>query len=1115
MRVFLCRSTWLLAIVFWATFLRAQDACVHHDLKVVLDPAERHISVIDSITLPQNSPREMPFVLHGGMKPVSSSSGVRIVRQAKRQGAVPLVSYKIILPPKVNTFVISYEGTIYHPVKRGAKEQARGFQTTPGIISTEGVYLSASSAWYPVFASTLVTFDLEVKLPESWDAVSQGVRALHDRGALSTVVCWKSPEPQESIFLIAAQFTEYVRPAGPVQAMAFLRSPDRGLADKYLDATVRYIAMYEKLIGPYPYKKFALVENFSETGFGMPSFTLLGPTVIRLPFIVNTSYPHEILHNWWGNGVYPDYEKGNWCEGITTYLADHLLREQRGGGVEYRVATLQKYANYVRGNKDFPLIQFRSRHDTSTEAIGYGKSLMFYHMLRLELGDDVFKKGLREFYRKYKFRLATFDDIRTTLESVSGKDLKHEFEQWVTRAGAPRLKVGKPAVSLEKDQFVLTALLEQTQPGEAYRLKIPVAVTLEGRPRAFQTTIEMNGKRQEIKLVLPARPLRLDVDPEFDLFRRLDREEVPPAISLALGARKMLVVLPSAADERLLQAYRTFAQSLARSGPDEVEVKLDTEIAELPNDCALTIIGWENRYLANVVASLAGYDVEVNKEAVRINRSTISRKDHCFVLTTRLPDNRDVALSLIAADLPESLPGLATKLPHYHKYSYLAFMGTEPANVAKGRWPVVASPMTVFPPAGGGETARAEMGKLAPRKPLADLDPIFSKERMMQTVRFLSSDDLGGRGFGTPGLDKAAEYVAQEFKEAGLLPAGGKEGSFFQNWEDVGGDPARAATMKNVVGVIPGAKPEMKTQSVVVGAHYDHLGLGWPDTRDKAPGKIHPGADDNASGVAVLIELARGLAKGPRPDRTIVFVAFTGEEAGKRGSKYYVANEKRYPARDCIGMVNLDTVGRLGKNKLLVLGAGSAREWVHVFRGVGFVTGVDIETVSAELDSSDQKSFQDAGVPAVQLFSGPHLDYHRSTDTADKIDADGLVKVASVTKEIVVFLAGRKKPLSATAKSPNTAEPSPKVRRKASLGTIPDFAYSGKGFRLSGTAPGSPAEAAGLKQGDVIIKINNTAIESLKDFSDVLKTLKPGDKISITSLRKKKKITTEAVLVGR
>jgi Zn-dependent M28 family amino/carboxypeptidase len=306
----------------------------------------------------------------------------------------------------------------------------------------------------------------------------------------------------------------------------------------------------------------------------------------------------------------------------------------------------------------------------------------------------------------------------------------------------------------------------------------------------------------------------------------------------------------------------------------------------------------------------------------------------------------------------------------------------------------------------------------------------------------------------------------------------------------------------------------MQGQSVVVGAHYDHLGLGWPEAREGRKGKVHPGADDNASGVAVLIELARVLAKAPQPDRTIVFVAFSGEEAGKRGSRHYVASAKNFLADKCIGMVNLDTVGRLGKGKLLVLGAGSAQEWVHIFRGAGFVTGVDIETVSQELDSSDQKSFQEKGVPAVQLFSGPHSDYHRVTDTFDKIDAEGLVKVASVAKEAVEYLAGRSEPLSGTGKAaaiPATT----KSERKVSLGTIPDFAYEGKGFRLSGVMPASPAEAAGMQEGDVIIKINTVPVSGLKDFSDILKTLKPGDRVSILFLRAGKERKVEAVVKER
>ncbi len=291
--------------------------------------------------------------------------------------------------------------------------------------------------------------------------------------------------------------------------MAFLRTPDEGLAAKYLDATTRYIAMYSDLIGPYPYKKFALVENFWETGFGMPSFTLLGPTVVRLPFIINTSYPHEILHNWWGNSVYPDYRTGNWSEGLTAYLADHLMKEQQNAGAEYRMNTLQKYADYVRGSRDFPLTQFRSRHSASSEAIGYGKALMFFHMLRQELGDEAFVRGLRDFYRKNKFHVASFDDLAASFTAVSGKDLSAGFAQWVTRTGAPQLRISRPVAAEDKAGFLLSAILEQTQQENAYRIQVPVAVTLEGQEQAFQSTVEMTGKRTELKLRLTSRPLRL------------------------------------------------------------------------------------------------------------------------------------------------------------------------------------------------------------------------------------------------------------------------------------------------------------------------------------------------------------------------------------------------------------------------------------------------------------------------------------------------------------------------------------------------------------------------------------------------------------------------------
>jgi aminopeptidase N len=1120
----------LILVLFSPALLQASES-IHHDLTVSISPAEHSLIATDAITVPPDR-KNLRFTLHAGLKPSPLDPKVHIRKEAALRGPVPLESFVVTLPASVSTFSIRYAGAIYHPVEPVGKEQARGFDQTAGTITTDIVYLAGSASWYPRFETDFVTFTLAVKLPAKWDCVSQGSRSLHEQAGTFARVRWESPEPQEEIYLIASRFAEYEKRSGTLSAMVFLRGPDDGLANKYLDATVRYIAMYDKLIDPYPYKKFALVENFWETGFGMPSFTLLGPTVLRLPFIINTSYPHEILHNWWGNSVYPVYEQGNWSEGITAYLADHLMQEQQGKGADYRLNTLQKYADYVLGGRDFPLTQFTSRHSPATEAVGYGKALMFFHMLRLELGDKAFIAAIRDFYLRNKFHYAAFADLEKSFETVSGKDLSLEFSQWVTRTGAPELRLSEARSEKNGESYVASARLDQVQPGTAYRLRIPVAVTLEGRERAFQTVVDMNDKKLSLSLVVPLRPLRIDIDPEFDVFRRLDRDETPPAISQALGAKKMLVVLPSSAAREPLRAYEAFAKILSESGPDEVQVRLDSELNALPADRAVTLLGWENRFLEKALPAWKGYDVAFSETGVKIGKTAIAKSNHALVLAARNPVNKDTALMFIAADRPGSLPGLARKLPHYHKYSYLAFEGDEPANVAKGRWQVVDSPMTAFFPGMDGTASRVEMGKLAPREALASLPPVYSEERMMETVKFLSSDNLNGREIGTPGIEKASEYIAKKFEEAGLKP-GGDNGSWFQEWEEPnpaqspfskgGGKDVTPLTkggkggffLKNVIAVIPGKKKEWAGQSVVIGAHYDHLGLGMTIGRPEDRGTVHPGADDNASGVAVLLELARVLKESLDPDRSIVFVAFTGEEEGKLGSSFYVKNEKRYPASKSIGMVNLDTVGRLGRNKLLVLGAGSAAEWVHIFRGAGFVTNVDLETVSEELDSSDQKSFQEAGIPAVQLFSGPNLDYHRPSDTADKIDPAGLVKVASVVREAVEYLAGREGPLSSTLKPGAAARTAPATERKVSLGTIPDFAYSGKGLRISGVAAGSPAEAAGLKEGDVIVKVNSSAIANLRDFSDILKTLKPGDKVSIMFSREGRDRTVETEVRGR
>ena len=1110
---------------------------INHDLKIKLQPDSHQLEVVDKITLPDVSTRTEPllFTLHHGLNPEALDKGTILRRNSGAEADrffsnnpslqnsnIKMELFEVKLPSGTSQFTLKYAGEIFHPVEEYGEEYARSFSVSPGIISPEGIFLSGSTFWYPHFVNELVTFRMDVELPAGWSSVSQGSRTKHDTSANSRRDVWMIEKPQEEIYLISSEFTEYGQAAGAVEAMAFLRQPDPQLAQKYLDTTAQYLEMYRKLLGQYPYSKFALVENFWETGYGMPSFTLLGSKVIRFPFILHSSYPHEILHNWWGNGVYTDYEKGNWAEGLTTYLADHLIKEQQGAAVEYRRSVLQKYTNYVtvNKNKDFPLTEFRSRHSAATEAVGYGKTMMLFHMLRRQLGDQVFIKSLNQFYRKYKFKVASFDDVATTFNNVTDDPLKPMFEQWVKRGGAPSLQVSQAVAKPKGDGYVLSATVEQTQEAAPYRLKLPIAVHMEGVANAYQTSIDIDTDKYHLDLRFPARPVLLDVDPEFDVFRTLDHNETPPAMSQVFGAEQVLVVLPAAASEPIRLGYSDLANSWQKGRSVQLDIRLDNELAELPADRAVWLFGWENRFRHIIKKALSDYDFVDKEETVYIESTEMRRGQHSIVVMARHPSNSAHALAWLATDNVSAMPGLGRKLPHYNKYSYLGFTGDEPTNVFKGQWPVVNSPMSIVVSQSDEKEVEPTVAKLAPRAALAQLPPVFSETRMLRDIEYLASDELEGRGLGTPGLDKAADYIAKQFSDAGLQPCVDGTDDYFQTWtEEVDMPDREVVTIKNVIGVIPGTNPQWAGQSLVIGAHYDSHGLGWPDCLAGNEGKIHPGADDNASGISVLLEFARLIGKNCQPERTIVFAAFSAEEAGKLGSLHYIRQAKKYPASKTMAMINIDTVGQLGKDALTIFGTHSAREWVHILRGSGYVTGVPIKQSTLDTGNGDEKSFLDAGVPSVHFFSGARDNYHRPTDTADRIDTAGLVKTAAVLKEVVEYLAARPEPLTSTltgAKdSPAEQKKSLHTKRQVVLGTVPDFAYTGKGVRLDGVMPDTPAVEAGLQEGDVVTRIGDTAIEDLQTFSAVLKALQAGSEITIVFMRDNVELSVTTKVVAR
>jgi len=1107
----MCKLQWFkfgLVCLLWIPWVAT--AQVHHKLDVTLKPDTAAIEVRDTITLPEGHSSSLTFALHPALQlqlqdeeakltelPATDSSHLSPMNQSL--GIVPR-RYRVDLPPGNNRFTLQYSGSIVHALQSRGEEYARSFQETQGIISPQGVFLSGASVWYPHIDDALMTFDLEVRLPEAWKSMSQGeyLDTLPDDGSTPTDR-WRATSAQEEIYLIAGPFTAYSSVDQGVTAMVLLREADAALAQKYLDTTHEYIELYDSLIGPYPFKKFAMVENFWETGYGMPSFTLLGSRVIRFPFILHSSYPHEILHNWWGNSVYVDYDSGNWAEGLTSYLADHLIKEQRGAGGEYRRNILQKYTDYVSRQGDFPLTAFRSRHSARTEAVGYGKTLMLFHMLRRQLGDDAFKQALQAFYQQNRFKVAGFSDVQTSFTAVASKPLDDFFDQWVQRTGAPQFRLSNTHVEPEGHSYRLTAVIEQTQPGPAYTLQLPVAVHLDNVEKAYQTRVAIKNRRQKLALTLSARPVKLEVDPEFDVFRRLHRNEIPPAISQAMGAGQVLLVLPDRAPAELKLAYRELADRWQRENPGQIDIVSDATVQVLPNDRAVWLFGWKNSLRPQLNAALRAYDFVQTGDNVRIAGTTLTAQAHSLAVLGRQPNAPDRALGWLAANSAAALPGLARKLPHYGRYSYLGFTGTEPDNVLKGQWPVVNSPMSIRVVQDDGAPVRYDAASLAPRKALVMPAEPFSVERMQQDIAFLADPGLAGRGLGTVELGRAAAYVAEQFKAAGLQP-GGDDNSYYQVWQQQVDALDARVTLQNVVAVLPGSDSRYAGQSLVVGAHYDHMGRGEHSSRREDRGNIHPGADDNASGVTLMLEMARSLKGSPMP-RTVVFVAFTGEETGLLGSRHYIRRTHTYPTDSIIAMLNLDTVGRLGKRPLIVFGTDTADEWVHIFRGAGYVSGVTIKTVADDFGSSDQTVFIEAGVPAVQFFSGNHEDFHRPGDTLDKLDYEGLTRVARVLNETVRYLGERPEPLNSslrvTAKSKTTQSSS----RRVNFGTVPDFTYTGDGVRLDDVRAGTPAALAGLRTGDIIVAVNEGPVKGMRAYSDALKKLNPGDEIRLRFLR--------------
>lgn len=526
---------------------------------------------------------------------------------------------------------IKYEGVFKNP-------------SSSNMIDKDGV--SLTGVWYP-HLDILCIYNLTAKFPQGFEAVSEAENIKKVQEKSYVTFNFDFPHPLEHLHLIASdKFAVTEERYKDTYIYSYFFKEDNHLSKNYIEYAEKYIGMYESLISELPYKRFAIVENPLPTGYSMPTFTLLGQSVVRLPFIVETSLGHEILHQWFGNYVYIDFDKGNWAEGLTTYLADHLYEELKGNGWQYRKNILIGYQSYVKPGKDFPLTEFRERSDNLSQSIGYGKCAMVFHMLKNTVGEQNFYKSLKDFINRDRFRRATWDDIKTVFEKNYHGNLDWFFNQWLNRKGLPELEIKNTNLKVDKGKLQLTFDIHQK--GGKYKLYIPVSIYYSNNIKT-QKVLSISNEKETFEFHLENEPLNLVIDENYDVPRKLSKSEFPPVISRLLGEEGIIFVLPENKRDKYESLIKSFEEKkITIKSPEE------TKYQDIKSN-SLVIFDRENPLINRPYGKLdmagGGFSVIVKEN----------------------PWNDERVVATVHAESKEEVELAYGKIFHYGKYSILAF----------------------------------------------------------------------------------------------------------------------------------------------------------------------------------------------------------------------------------------------------------------------------------------------------------------------------------------------------------------------------------------------------------------------------------------------------------
>ena len=673
----------LLGIFVLAAVSQAAGIRAHHTLQIELFPATGKLTGIDEIAIKSAAVRVLEFYISERVTQLKVE-----VNQKSRNFNFENGRIKLTLEPQEQSsdllVTIYYAGIFDDPVPvRPVNADNPGYGVT-ATISEKGSFLLAGAGWYPELAGSQATYRLKVSAPAGLIAVTAGRSLGHKTDQGQTESTWEVDYPVEGLSLSVARYVVETKTVGNVTAATYLLPANQDLAQSYLEATVGYIKLYSDLFGPYPFQKFAVVENFFPTGFGFPSYTLMGGRVLRLPFIVHTSLGHEIAHCWWGNGVYVDYAAGNWSEALTTYVADYLFQEMKSkkAALDYRRQWLRNFSTLVRPENDFPLDQFMSRSSPVSKAIGYDKGAMVFHMIRRQLGEEAFWNALRDVYRHRLFQKTSWSDLQRAFEARGQRSLEEFVGQWIHRKSAPRFFMDDVQLYHSAGKWKVSGKIIQKDPN--YTISINLA--LEAGSERINREIEITGEATDFEMISSERPRKLAADPGVDTMRLLDAAEIPPAVNNIKGSPSVVIVLSDQLPPDLKKAAETLALSLGLKNYQfisESEVRR-SQLTE--NDFLLIGQPGQKELLPNMPDQ-----VSIQPGSFTLNNSLYNESSDAFFGVFHHPFNNNHIAALFIPSSGRFADIVARKITHYGKYSYLTFQSGK--NVDKGTWSVVRSPL--------------------------------------------------------------------------------------------------------------------------------------------------------------------------------------------------------------------------------------------------------------------------------------------------------------------------------------------------------------------------------------------------------------------------------------